>query len=1255
MRKTLIFLACLLPLAASAYTSIQFQLSNGNLNISPFTNVQITLQQVGINQNATMQFLGEPIYQFTDTNAQTTFSNLQTAAGGATSYWAWTVPANSTPNGPIQSYSGYVQVTSTNLGTISASLVGVFAVPTPTGLGWAYSAQTSDLRYAQGTNTVGGGFSLGSYVTGSNTNPLVGFLGVDTNFDATETTTVTAYLAGPVPAFITNGLATTNYANGVTNNFTSIVFSNPAAFTLFPQVTNIAQAQANAVGLNDTNYATGATNIAVANLTAGLAGTNTALAAALNATNLLLLADINTASNAVKSVGQPASGILTNLAGTSALTNGLAAGQNFSLTTNGTGTFIFLNATNQTFLTNGLAVWSSVVPTSYATTNALASATNGLVSASVTNGLATLQAATNAANGVYSNNPAGYAAAGITNGLATTNYVQTYADTNGAAAAAVKALVYQGGSGILTNLAGTGALTNGLVAGLNLTLVTNGAGTLITINSTNQTFLTNGLLTGYAPTNTLNGWYDTNGAAAYAAKVATNGMLPIITNIASQYASSNVNTNQYVAGQNVSLTTNVSGSITYINATNQTFLTNGLLTGYANTNTLNGWYETNNAALWAYTNSVAYSTNYAATNTAAAVATALNFASTNTALPFVSTNIGNVGSLTIATTLAFGADTNFILGTNWITVKGAGSGQANGVYNQIAPGVYTNNSFPGISIVNSGGIFNLLNTNGQTLYVTNTVNGFWLIGPYGSAPKPYVAYSPTFDPILLGNIYATNLAAQWQAYVSNFVLTNSGGSSFTNVLGGVITNTALNTVFSIAGTNVILTLIAQYASSPTNGITLLQATNVVTSMTNGLATTNYVMANSGILSSNGFGTNTTFAGTISMVNPAIPYMTGYTTPSGTASASSEFSATYLAWKGFEDVSHRWSSAYNTAAYVQYQFPTAQTVIGFSIGYIYDNANNLIVQYSGDGSNWTNLYSGIDTNSYYFAPVTGSYFRWNFLAGGSGRSSSAGNIQLQGFPQVLNATNGLQIQTSAAGVCINTNYAAGNALEVNGNIDSTVGYSINGTPIGGGYGGYYVSQQNGVGTNITLFGTNFLSGTYLFGASATTVNALYASGSAYTAVNGTYISATNNGVYYTNTVSGVNLINFWALGEPHSSPQFTIATNFTINPFTTSGAFQFNNYSLVGTYGATYGTTGTVLVAYSSSLYTNLTGVGVSINTNSVGTNTLEVNGQIDTVAGYSVRGFAGATASIPIQTNAVGPHGITLLYTNGLFYGTQNY
>jgi hypothetical protein len=1191
MRKIIALLACLLPLAAGAYTSMQFNFSVGNQNIAPFTNVEVILQQVGINQSATMTYLGEPIYQWTDTNATTTFANLQTAAAGATSYWQWTVPANSTPNGPARSYSGYIQVTSTNLGTVNASLWQVFAVPTPTGLGWAYSAQTSDLRYAQGTNS-GSGFALGQYVAGSNTNALVGFLGVDTNFNATESSTITANLVGPLPAWFTNGLATTNYVIGATNGFTTIVYSNPAAYTTPPQATNIANAAANAVGLNDTNYATGATNIAVSNLTTALIGTNNALVAALSATNTALLADIVAATNGILNVSQPGSLILTNLSGTGALTNGLAAGQNFALTTNGSGTLIILNATNQTWLTNGLGPWVGLLPSSYLQTNSLPGLTNGFVTQSVTNGLATLQAATNAAGGVYSNNPLGYVTATITNGfattnfaypvsnpsnfissastnaMATTNFVVAYSDTNGAARAAVAALNYQPGSQALTNISGTGALTNALAAGQNFSLTTNGSGTIITLNATNQTWLTNHILDAYAPTNTLNGWYDTNGAGLAASLTASNNMLPVVTNIARQFASANVNTNQYAAGQNVNFTTNIAGTVITVNATNQTFLTNGILNGYAQTNLLVTWFDTNGAALVQYTNAVNTSTNYAYTNTAAQVATALNFASTNTALPFVPTNAGTVNALTITTSLQFGADTNFILGTNWITVKGAGSGQANGVYDQISPGIYTNNNFPGISIVNSGGVYNLLNTNGQTLYVTNTVNGFWLVGPYGAAPRPYVAYSPTFDPILLGNVYATNLAAQWQAYVAQFI---------TNPTNGISSSAASNIVLNYGST------LYQPLVGGTNGVSAGQVTNIVTGMTNRLATTNWVGGNF-IASANGLGTNFNGFGTTTMNNSnltvsylpgaaLIPQMTSATMPSGVITGGSPWQNPYTNFYAFqtnEPIGLYWAPTFSPA-WIEYDFGYNVTVATVSAqfqssaggtGPYYGYLSNSV-----DGVNWTRVTIMTNVNSDVVQTIsntlasttTARYWIWNFPKPASSQDSIISQLQLYSTPlNLVGGPSGIEIQSSTYGVGINTNINNGNALEVNGYVDSSLGYTVNGLPAFGQNTVTYIPLY----TNVVFFGSNNISGTF-FNYSGLSYSAyqVYGAPSYNTNLNGVYVSATNNNAVYTNSFGYAMFFNYGTVQA--------IATNANWSYTNLYGATnvwtRLGNYGQVGSY------------------------------------------------------------------------------------------
>jgi hypothetical protein len=55
-----------------------------------------------------------------------------------------------------------------------------------------------------------------------------------------------------------------------------------------------------------------------------------------------------------------------------------------------------------------------------------------------------------------------------------------------------------------------------------------------------------------------------------------------------------------------------------------------------------------------------------------------------------------------------------------------------------------------------------------------------------------------------------------------------------------------------------------------------------------------------------------------------------------------------------------------------------------------------------------------------------------------------------------------------GVGINTNNPGTNGLKVAGNIDSTVGFSVNGVPIGGGFGGSGFGYTNSLFTNMVVF-------------------------------------------------------------------------------------------------------------------------------------------------------------------------------------------
>ena len=235
---------------------------------------------------------------------------------------------------------------------------------------------------------------LGEQVYGANSSPITSFIGVDSNNLAAANSTVTAYVLGSW-SFITNGLATTNYANSVTNGNTSIVYSNPASFTTPTQATNIAQTLTLAQGGSNTNFSLVVSNSVYTNLLAGLQATNTALSASIAASNAVQAVNMLSASNSLSTVKQPASGILTNLALTGAYTNGIAAGTNVWLTTNLITGAVSISATNQTFLTNGLVQWTGLIPSQYMLTNVLPALTNGFISSASIAGL--LSSATAAA------------------------------------------------------------------------------------------------------------------------------------------------------------------------------------------------------------------------------------------------------------------------------------------------------------------------------------------------------------------------------------------------------------------------------------------------------------------------------------------------------------------------------------------------------------------------------------------------------------------------------------------------------------------------------------------------------------------------------------------------------------------------------------------------------------------------------------------------------------------------------------------
>jgi len=816
----MVFFACFL---AEAQTSVQFTFANGQYSLSQYTNVLVQIQSEHLNASGSVTILQPPIYRYTDTNASVTFSNLAGNYSGG--YYHWTVPAFTSANGfnpPVKS-EGDIQIVSTNLGLIPSTSVGVTFVPVYNGFGAAWTAQASDLRYSQSSNNLTSYVQIGQL--NSTSNSLVSQIASVTNginsaayfpsnaFDsfgmsATAQTNAQTFastnkvsLSQLPPSVLTNGFSSTfvtfndglqvngdvtlpdagifyTHGNFEGGNFlgngaglTGILYSNIVGVPAIPSTNgfiNSATATniANSIYSNNPSgyISASATNQlvntnALANytlLTAFTSGTNSVAtngAANLIATNNLLIASFNSslsnlnlamaaATNALYSSKQPASLTLSNLSATGAFTNILNAGANIYLTTNVSGTIVSINASNQTFLTNSFGSIVTHNATDYILTNALPALTNGFVTSSVTNGLATIA------------------------------YVNS-----------------QIGSGV--------GFTNGLVAGQNVTLTTNFSGTIVSVNATNQTFLTNGF-----------GSIVTHAATDY---ILTNA-LPALTN---GFVSATI-TNGLVGAS----ITNGFATTNYVNA--QGFVTATATNGLATTNFVLSTLINSNA------NFATFAT-VSASNTANLVITT-NFviASTNggnivfTNSPQFTMAITNVSALMPVTNglaqgwFGFGTKTNFLLTTNIVSIIGGGSP---------VEGTYLNgtNTFNhSLTIVLSGGNY-YIQSNGVSLYQSANIVTWTLVS--GVNPPPQGAWGTSWHmngTVLRGFVTSTNLTWQITNTIAN--MTILANTNF--VLSGYIEGFTTNNQFSTSGTNTIINLIAQYGVNPTNGISAATATNI---------------------------------------------------------------------------------------------------------------------------------------------------------------------------------------------------------------------------------------------------------------------------------------------------------------------------------------------------------------------------------------------------------------------------------------------
>lgn len=179
--------------------------------------------------------------------------------------------------------------------------------------------------------------------------------------------------------------------------------------------------------------------------------------------------------------------------------------------------------------------------------------------------------------------------------------------------------------------------------------------------------------------------------------------------------------------------------------------------------------------------------------------------------------------------------------------------------------------------------------------------------------------------------------------------------------------------------------------------------------------------------------------TNSVTNPAssIPVMTGYTSPSGIVTASSEYlSASGDAWKAFDNnTGSSWISANGSGSvgWLAYEFPTPRNIVGYTIS----NPNSSIAfpkdwTFEGwNGTSWVVLHTVIgNTNtSTYSASVSNSTsyikYRINITANnGSLSYSSIGEFKMYVPGDSLTAAvagGGFTLNSGVTVTCTNTTY------------------------------------------------------------------------------------------------------------------------------------------------------------------------------------------------------------------------------------------
>jgi len=682
----------------NANAAVILQMDMGFFLASPATNRTITL-------NAQSPFPGNTLYAYSDTNGIAYFTNCPSGL------------INGVILAPPGRITFQVNILAADSGLINASnrLASGSSTTYPAGqVAWAIA--TSDTRYQLSGTTLSNTF-YPLYSNPSN------------------------YLT----------LATDPKQ---TNGFTTIVFSNPAAF-LPVSGTNglIGFLQASNVAFyiytnNPSNYVnqtqlTAATNgLITAGATNGLATTNFVLSTASTVSNVLS-SRITTTSNVL------ASGII-------GATNGIKS----TAYSNSTA-FILTNALPN--LTNGFYPLSN--PSNY-----ISGFTNTATATNIS-GDALLQV-TNIAFYVYTNNSSGYVQAGITNGLAGTNYVwQASATTSNALVAtglnisnAITANLSASNSQIQANISATNTAEVARVTAQIALTNTSIRSAFILTNSANLVITTNlfGVSTNYANTNAMR-------------LIAASNAVVLIT-VSNNLANA---TNGFVINTNGTATSLTLASNAYFGSpVSQTLQLNGTpyfgLTGAGNTG-VNGTYGKETSSIW---------TNFLNPNYTVILSGGIYYAQSNSVSLYAFTSLPSTNGTIVSP--GINPVPAFTLGWTFNLNGGVFNGQFNSTnatsktIGLIAQYAVTNNSYQQITFYNTNNVYygTFVGTN-----AVNATNATYLGGLY------YTNYV-TFGSI--GGGYLTNN--------NNIVISGElQGSGTTNIILNP-TATFTNDVNSLAST-----------------------------------------------------------------------------------------------------------------------------------------------------------------------------------------------------------------------------------------------------------------------------------------------------------------------------------------------------------------------------------------------------------------------------------------------------------------------